>query len=326
MSAFGIFAPMSRYPKIDLAGLRLISIATRHSKVSQHEWARPLSGDSSLADFVNSLPDILAARDLRRFVERMLKARSRNRPIVLMMGAHVIKVGLAPLICDLLEDGYVTAVAMNSAAAIHDVESTLFGETSEDVAAAITDGSFGMSRETGEFINGALRSAYDSDDPDIGYGEAVGNAIHAAGTGRTTIIGTCLSLGLPISIHAAIGTDIIHQQPSMSGEATGELSFRDFRLLCQTLTDLGDGGVVLNIGSAVILPEVFLKALTVVRNLGAPAFNFVTANFDMIQHYRPRVNVVQRPTQDGGEGFTFTGHHEIMIPLLAAMLKVGSRE
>lgn len=317
---------MSRYPKIDLSGLRLISIENRQSKVSQREWARPLSGDSSLADFIASLPDILAARDLRLIVERMLEARRRGRPVVLMMGAHVIKVGLAPLICDLLEQRYVTAVAMNSAAAIHDVESTLFGKTSEDVAAAITDGSFGMSRETGEFINGALRAAYESDDSDIGYGEALGNAILAADTGRATIVGTCLRLGLPISVHAAIGTDIIHQQPSMSGEATGELSFRDFRLLCQTLTELGDGGVVLNIGSAVILPEVFLKALTVVRNLGAPAFDFVTANFDMIQHYRPRVNVVQRPTQDGGEGFTFTGHHEIMIPLLAAMVKVGGRE
>lgn len=318
------FPSMSRYPKIDLSGLRLISIADRHSKVSRHEWARPVGGDARFSDFIESLPDILAARDLRRFVGRMLDAGRIGRPVILMMGAHVIKVGLTPLVCDLLERRFVTAVAMNSAAAIHDVESALFGETSEDVAASITDGSFGMSRETGEFINGALRSAYDSGDTDIGYGEALGNAIISSGTERASIIATCLRLGLPISVHAAIGTDITHQQPTMSGQATGELSFRDFRLLCHVLKDLGDGGVVLNVGSAVILPEVFLKALTVVRNLGAPAFDFVTANFDMIQHYRPRVNVVQRPTQDGGEGFTFTGHHEIMIPLLAAMVKAGS--
>jgi hypothetical protein len=212
---------------------------------------------------------------------------------------------------------------MNSAAAIHDTESCLFGETSEDVAATITDGTFGMSKETGEFINGTLREAYESNDPDIGYGEALGQRLMGAQTGRPSIMATCVRLGAPITIHAAIGTDIIHQQPTMSGEATGELSFRDFRALCHQLFSLGNGGVVMNIGSAVILPEIFLKALTVARNLGADAFNFTTANFDMIQHYRPRVNVVQRPTQnqEGGRGFTFTGHHEIMVPLVAAMVK-----
>jgi hypothetical protein len=180
-----------------------------------------------------------------------------------------------------------------------------------------------MSRQTGEFINGALQDAYDGEDKEMGFGEALGLRLLDANSDRPSMIATCVRLGIPITVHAAIGTDIIHQQPTMSGEATGELSFRDFRSLCHQLMTIGDGGVVMNVGSAVILPEVFLKALTVARNLGAPAHNFITANFDMIQHYRPSVNVVQRPTQDGGEGFMFNGHHEIMIPLLAAMIKEG---
>jgi hypothetical protein len=313
---------MSRFPKADLTGISLISIANRHSKVAEREWARPISPDASLRDFILSLPDILVGRELREFTALVAQAVRLPRPRILMMGAHVIKVGLAPLICDLLEQGVLTGVAMNSASAIHDSESCLFGETSEDVAAAITDGTFGMSKETGEFINDTLRSAYSSGDAEIGYGEALGARLMEIDTGRPSIMATCVRLGRPITVHAAIGTDIVHQQPSMSGEATGELSFRDFRALCHELADLGDGGVVMNFGSAVLMPEVFLKALTVARNLGAPAFNFTTANFDMIQHYRPRVNVVQRPTQDGGRGFTFTGHHEIMFPLLAAMIKI----
>jgi hypothetical protein len=312
---------MSRYPKADLSGINLISIAERHSKVAQAEWARPFEPGGSFDAFIDSLPDILISRDLRAFVALAVEAVRLGKPVIVMMGAHVIKVGLAPIICDLVERGIVTGVAMNSAAAIHDTESCLFGETSEDVAATITDGTFGMSKETGEFINGALRAAYEGDDGEIGFGEALGERLVEAATGRVSIMATCVRLGVPITVHAAIGTDIVHQQPSMSGEATGELSFRDFRALCHELATLGSGGVVMNIGSAVILPEIFLKALTVARNLGAPAFDFTTANFDMIQHYRPRVNVVQRPTQDGGRGFSFTGHHEIMVPLVAAMIK-----
>jgi hypothetical protein len=323
-----ILAIMSRYPKADLSSINLISIAERGSKVAEASWARPFEPGGTFDEFIESLPDILMARELREFVEWMAGAVLLGRPRILMMGGHVIKVGLAPLVCDLLERGLLTGVAMNSAAAIHDAESCLFGETSEDVAATITDGTFGMSRETGEFINGALREAYSSADQEIGFGEALGVGLLAAGGGRPSIAAACVRLSVPITVHAAIGTDIIHQQPTMSGEATGELSFRDFRALCHQLLDLGPGGVVMNIGSAVILPEVFLKALTVARNLGAPAFDFATANFDMIQHYRPRVNVVQRPTQDGGRGYSFTGHHEIMIPLMAAMLtsRLASRE
>lgn len=313
---------MSRFPKADLSRISLISIANRNSKVAEREWATPVGAEATIREFVDSLPDILIGRDLREFASLCSQSVVLNKPFILMMGAHVIKVGLAPLICDLLERGVFTGIAMNSASAIHDTESCLFGETSEDVAATITDGTFGMSRETGEFINGALRDAYASDDKDIGFGEAVGIRLLDRATGRPSIMATCVRLGIPITIHAAIGTDIIHQQPTMSGEATGELSFRDFRGLCHQLSEIGDGGVVANFGSAVLMPEVFLKALTVARNLGAKAFNFTTANFDMLQHYRPRVNVVQRPTQDGGRGFSFTGHHEIMFPLLAAMIKI----
>lgn len=312
---------MSRYPKADLSGVRLISIEGRHSKVHEEAWARPFDPGDGFGEFLDSLPDILAARDLRRYVERCAEAVRLGKPFILMMGGHVIKVGLAPLICDLLEQGILTGVAMNSAAAIHDVESALFGETSEDVGAAITDGSFGMAGETGEFINTALRESYDAGDTDVGFGEALGERLLASDTKRRSVIATCVRLGKPVTVHVAIGADIVHQQPTMSGEATGELSFRDFRLLCEEVKDIGSGGVVMNLGSAVILPEVFLKALTVARNLGAQAFDFTTANFDMLQHYRPRVNVIGRPVKDGGEGFSFTGHHEIMFPLFVAALK-----
>lgn len=317
---------MSRYPKTDLSNVRLNSIENRSSKVRDAEWAGLFEPGEEFAAFVDALPDVLAARDLRRFGRRCAGAVRAGKPFIMMMGGHVVKVGLGPLVCDLLERRILTGIVMNSAAAIHDVESALFGETSEDVAAAITDGSFGMAGETGEFINGAINDAYASDDPDIGFGEALADRLIAAGTERPSIIATCGRLGVPITVHVAIGADIVHQQPTMNGAATGELSFRDFRLLCEELRDLGSGGVVMNVGSAVILPEVFLKALTVARNLGARVFDFTTANFDMLQHYRPRVNVVGRPTQDGGEGFTFTGHHEIMFPLLAAMIKaeIGS--
>jgi hypothetical protein len=239
----------------------------------------------------------------------------------MMIGGHVVKTGLVPVIVDLIERGFISALAMNSAAAIHDVESALFGVTSEDVESSIGDGSFGMVSETGQFINETLDEAWRSDDPEIGYGEALGERLLASGSERSSLLGTCVRSGTPVSVHVAIGADIVHQQPSMSGAATGELSFRDFRLLCHELRQLGNGGVVMNVGSNVILPEVFLKALTVARNLAGPVTNFTTANFDMIRHYRPRVNVVERPVLGGGQGFDFTGHHEIMIPLLAALIR-----
>lgn len=276
---------------------------------------------AGLKSFLDSLPNILAAQELRALVDDIVKSRRRRKPVVLMMGAHVIKVGTAPLIVDLVRRGIITHVAMNSAAAIHDIETAMWGKTSEDVAVNILDGRFGMSRETGEFINATLGRAFRFTDE--GYGEALARELvrRKPPYRAHSILLAGYREGIPVTVHAAIGTDIVHQQPTMDGAATGEMSFRDFKVLARTLTDLRGGGVVLNIGSAVILPEVFLKALTVARNLGHRASGFSTANFDMIRQYRPTVNVVERPTQKRGRGYNFVGHHEIMIPLLAAMIK-----
>jgi hypothetical protein len=311
---------MSKFQKIDLSGVTTISIKKRKSKVRSQEFAGvfdPARG--SFRAFVDSLPHILVAEDMRTFVGDVVRARAKKRPVIAMIGAHVVKVGLSPLLVDLVERGIVTCVAMNSAAAIHDVETAKWGTTSEDVEANLQDGTFGMSRETGDFINGVLSAAM-KQRGDTGYGEALGAKLQDAPHRAKSILASCYRLGVPATVHAAIGTDIIHQQPTMDGAATGELSFRDFRLLCDVVKDLR-GGVIMNIGSAVILPEVFLKALTVGRNLGHGAAGFTTANFDMLQHYRPRMNVVARPTKNAGKGYMFTGHHEIMIPLLCAMIK-----
>jgi len=313
---------MTRHPRADLSRVTTISIRRRKSKVRPAAFARPFDERrDSFGAFVDGLPDMLKARDLRDFSARVARARRAGKPVLVMMGAHVIKVGLSPVLVDLLERGIITAVAMNSAASIHDVETALWGETSEDVASNLQDGTFGMARETGEFINGVLRDAWQ--DTDLGYGEALGMALEQrkARFRSHSVLATCSRLGIPATVHAAIGTDIIHQQPSMHGGATGELSFRDFRTLCSVCQRLSAGAVVLNIGSAVIMPEVFLKALTVARNLGARARGFTTAVFDMLNQYRPTMNVQLRPTQGGGRGLAFTGHHEIMIPLLAAMIK-----
>jgi deoxyhypusine synthase len=245
-------------------------------------------------------------------------SHKNGKPVIVLMGAHVIKVGLSPLVVDLIKRGVITCVAMNGAAAIHDVETAMWGKTSEDVEENILDGRFGMSRETGEFINGTIRNAVKGT---CGYGEALGKALQRAPNKEFSILAISYKHKIPVTVHSAIGTDIVHQQPSMNGAATGELTFRDFKVLCNVVKDLRNNGVVMNIGSAVVLPEVFLKALTVARNLGYKAKGFTTANFDMIQHYRPRMNIVQRPTQKGGKGYMFTGHHEIMIPLVFAMIK-----
>lgn len=311
---------MARQKQIDLKKVATVPIKLRKSRVHRKDFARSFDpAKQPFTDFAASLPRILAAEDLRNFAGAIVRARKSGKPALVMMGAHVIKVGLAPLIVDMMERGIITGVAMNSAAAIHDVEMAMWGTTSEDVEENIRDGSFGMSRETGEFINGTLRAV--AGRSDAGYGEALGAALLQAKNTEISILGSGFRLGLPVTVHAAIGTDIIHQQPTMDGAVTGEMSFRDFKVFCNTVKDLRRGGVVMNIGSAVILPEVFLKAVTVARNLGYPAKGFTTANFDMIQHYRPRMNVVSRPTGSEGKGYLFTGHHEIMIPLLFAMVK-----
>lgn len=310
---------MSKYKRADLSGIKTISIRTRKSKVTPAQFAVPFDG-KSFSSFVESLPDILVARDLKQVVDDIVRSRKKRKPVIVMMGAHVIKVGLAPVLIDLIKRDVITAIAMNSAAAIHDVETAMWGKTSEDVAENLLDGRFGMARETGELINNALRVAFRKSA--MGYGETVGRRLLElkAPNASVSVLATCYGSGIPATVHAAIGTDIIHQQPSMDGAATGELTHRDFLVLCEVCKGLTGGGVVLNIGSAVIMPEVFLKALTVARNLGAGARGFTTAVFDMNMHYRPTMNVQLRPTQGGGKGYYFTGHHELMIPLLAAMV------
>ncbi len=313
---------MSKFNQIDLSKVKTISIKNRKSKVTPADFAKPIEPlKVGFNDFVNSLPNILVAKDLRNLISDIERAYKKNKPVILMMGAHVIKVGLSPLIVDLLKRKIITHVAMNSAASIHDVETSMWGHTSEDVMVNLMDGTFGMSKETGDFINKALINGIKV--PNIGYGEILGKKIiEQKGMHRKiSVLANCYRLGIPVTVHAAIGTDIIHQQPSMDGAATGELSFRDFKILVNSVKDLIDGGVVLNFGSAVIMPEVFLKALTIARNLGYKAKGFTTANFDMIRQYRPQVNVVERPTQKHGCGYNFAGHHEIMFPLLSAMIK-----
>lgn len=313
---------MAKHKRADLSKIKTTSIMNRYSKVSLKDFAAPIDPQSAtVAAFAESLPNILKVPELRGLVDDIVESRKKNLPVILMMGAHVIKVGLSPIVIDLLKRNIITAIAMNSAAAIHDVETAMWGQTSEDVATNMMDGSFGMAKETGELINPTLAEAFR--ESDLGYGEALGKKLLAldAPNASMSILATCYSLNVPITVHAAIGTDIIHQQPTMDGAATGELTFRDFRTLCEVCKQLVGGGVVLNIGSAVLMPEVFLKALTVARNLGAPAKGFTTAVFDMYVHYRPTMNVQQRPTQDGGRGLYFVGHHEIMVPLLAAMVK-----
>jgi hypothetical protein len=305
---------MTRFKRADLSKVKTISIKSRKSKVKTIDFAKPFDGaGGSFSSFVESLPSILAVPDLRRLVEDIITSRKKNKPVILMIGAHVIKVGLSPVIVDLLKRDIVTAVAMNSAAAIHDVETAMWGQTSEDVTESILDGRFGMARETGELMNRTFANAFR--ESDMGYGEALGRKLLDLSAPNVD------ALNIPVTVHAAIGADIIHQQPTMDGAATGELTLRDFRSLCEICKGLVAGGVVLNVGSAVIMTEVFLKALTVARNLGAKVRGFTTAVFDMNYHYRPMMNVKIRPTQNGGRGYYFTGHHEIMIPLLGAMVK-----
>lgn len=313
---------MAKYKQIDLSRVKTIPISTRKSKVTPNQFARVFDPRrESFSRFIASLPDILVGQDLRRIVDDIVKARSRKKPVVVLMGAHVIKVGLAPLLIDLIKQNIITAVGMNGAAAIHDVETAMWGKTSEDVGEHITDGRFGMSRETGEFMNHALTDSFIHSEE--GLGEALAKELirRKARNRKLSLLAEAYRHDVPVTVHVAIGTDIIHQQPTMDGAATGEATFRDFKVLCNVVKDLHPGGVVLNLGSAVIMPEVFLKALTVARNLGHPVRKFTTATFDMLRHYRPMMNIVRRPTQDGGRGYYVTGHHEIMIPLLCAMIK-----
>jgi hypothetical protein len=305
------------YKEIDLSGLRTYSALTRASKVTTRlEGQAPYAG-MSFNDFLDRLPSVLKADELKAVARAIVAAKKLGKPVLVMLGGHVIKTGCSPILADLAAKGYVTHFASNGSAAVHDTELACCGHTSEDVAAHLEDGSFGMAADTAALINAAAERAAGGKE---GFGEAVGAMLveqkspHVA----RALLARSHQMQIPYTLHIALGTDIVHQHPTASGAAIGEASLRDFRILAQTVSQLGQGGVVLNLGSAVIMPEVFLKALAVARNLGHDVSDFTTANFDMIQHYRPQVNVVQRPVLKGGNGYALTGHHEIMIPLLAA--------
>jgi hypothetical protein len=300
----------------DLARVRTVPVLRRANKVSAAEFAQPPGHDRSFHAFLESLPDILVARDFRRVVDAIVAAAKSKRGVVLMLGGHIVKTGLAPLLVSLMERGVVTHIAMNGSAAIHDFEIARFGGTSEDVATGLKDGTFGMADETGREMNEAFIAGSRAGQ---GMGESLAIALEEAELvhPELSVILSAKRQGIEVTVHAAIGAEIIHQHPVASGAAIGDTSHRDFRRLADGLAGLHDGGVVLNLGSAVIMPEVFLKALTIARNLheGQPQ-NFVTCDLDMIRHYRPRMNVVQRPTMHSGKGYEITGHHELMVPLL----------
>jgi hypothetical protein len=301
----------------DLTALRTVPFAGRQNKVNPALLATPPGSDTSFGAFLASLPDVLAARDLRTVIAHVAAAHGR-RGVVVMIGGHVIKTGLGPLLSQLVARGVISHIAMNGAAAIHDYELAAFGGTSEDVAAGLADGTFGMVEETGREMNAAIVTAHAQG---LGLGEGIAAALAARATlagEEASLLLACRTHGVGVTVHPSIGADIIHQHPGFDGAAIGDTAARDFRRLAGVLPDLHDGGAVLNLGSAVMMPEVFLKALTVARNLGGgKPTDFLAADFDMIRHYRPRMNVVQRPTLAGGIGVQVTGHHEVMVPLLA---------
>ena len=298
-------------------------IAERHSKVDASMFGRPSSSSDTVGQFIDKLPRILGADALRDLVHALERAREANRPILWGLGGHVIKCGLGPVLIDLMEAGYATGFLMNGSAVIHDFEIGFHGSTSEDVEHELKTGRFGMARETGQYVNDAINTAAGLG---LGVGEGVGRFMaENSGPLRFTHLDSSLlyaaySRSVPVTAHLAIGTDIVHVHPAASGENLGKATMHDFRLLC-TMVGRLEGGVYVNVGSAVVLPEVFLKALSVARNLGNTVDEITTANLDFIQHYRPRENVLKRPTARGGQSIALTGHHEIMLPLVAAALK-----
>ena len=305
-----------KFSPIDLSAVKTYNLADRKSKVTAEEFAKPWQKGASYRTFLGNLPDILAGDQLRSVISAIVKAYRNKNTILFGMGAHVIKVGLNPIVIDLMERRLITGVAMNGAGIIHDVELAMVGRTSEDVAAALDDGSFGMARETCTFLSEAITSARDKS---TGLGEAVGRTIleKQLPLMEKSILAAGARLGIPVTVHVAIGTDILHMHPGFDPQTTGAATHHDFRLFSSMVATL-DQGVYLNVGSAVILPELFLKATTLVRNLGYTLEDFTTVNLDFIKHYRPLTNVVNRPTAKGGRGINLVGHHEILLPLIAA--------
>lgn len=307
---------MKKYRPVDLKKVRTVPLSARKSKVEVGWLSKPYLKGSAFTKFWDNLPEILAARDLKEVVSAIVRARRNNRPVVLGMGAHPIKVGLSPIIIDLMKRGIITALAANGACIIHDFELAYAGKTSEDVAEELHKGTFGMAKETGLFLNNAIKKGAKEG---LGIGESIGKMIARSKFPYkgNSIFAQCYLLGVPATVHVSIGADIIHMHPAADGAAIGAGTHKDFKLFASVLSDL-EGGVYLNLGSAVLLPEVFLKALTIARNLGNKVDDITTVNMDFFQHYRPGQNVLRRPTLKGGRSFALTGHHEIMFPLLAA--------
>jgi len=310
---------LSKYKKIDISRVKTTKAAARKTKVEISKMGRPTKPSAPISQFFESLPDYLKAADLRSVAASIAEARLKGGTIIWMMGAHPIKVGLSSILVDLIEGGFISHLALNGAGAIHDLEMAFFGRTSEEVSEGLADGTFGMVEETPGLIFEAARLASSQR---LGLGEGIGKFIveKAPEYAAYSILGSCYTLGVPATIHVAIGTDTICQHPGFDGAVFGKLSHDDFLIFSESISRL-TGGVILNIGSAVILPEVFLKGLSVARNIVESVGNFTAVNFDMIQHYRPNTNVVSRPVANSGKGYSFTGHHELMIPLLAAAIK-----
>lgn len=308
------------FEPINLDEINTYELASRPSKVTVKDFATPILADDSLKDFLEKLPNILAVQSIREIAKSVKCAKSLNKPIIWGIGGHVVKTGLAPIFIDLMNRGFLTAIASNGSVLVHDTEIALVGFTSEDVDATLGEGDFGAAKETGEILNCAAKNGQTDN---LGLGEAMGREVSKLNPPNAdkSLLCKTYANNIPFTAHLTIGADIGNFHASADGSALGETSHTDFKLFCSIVKEMNDGGVYLNIGSAVTMPEIFLKAVTVVRNLGFPLQDFTTANFDFIQHYRPLTNVVRRPVANGaGRGFSVTGHHEIMIPLLAAHL------
>ncbi len=307
---------MAKWSPISLEGIRTYPLKERSSKVSVDDFGEPWKAGEGMGAWIDSLPGILAGKDFRRVADSIVKAAKFKKVVILAMGAHAIKVGLNPVIIDLMKRGIVSCLAMNGAGIIHDSELAMVGQTSEDVIAQIGDGRFGMAEETGRLLNEAIIEGAGKEQ---GLGRAIGDMLVRENFpyNSYSLLANAFEMDIPVTIHVAIGTDIIHFHPKADGAAIGKTSHLDFRIFSDLVSKL-EGGVFINLGSAVILPEVFLKAVTLVRNLGYQLKKFTTVNMDFIRSYRPMTNVVYRPTLDGGEGYSLVGHHELMLPLLAA--------
>ncbi len=305
----------SKYASADLSKARTIPFAKRENLVSIEQFASIPDWKELKADPLSGMPDVLAARDLRAVADAIASAHKKERAVVFMLGGHVVKTGCSPLLIDLIERRIINHIALNGATAIHDYEIARFGQTSEDVAENLANATFGMVDETGAEMNAAFQRGKEEG---WGMGESLARSLLDGGAANAelSLMVAAYDADVPVTVHVAIGAEIVHQHPSCRGAAIGETSYRDFRILVESLKRLGDGGVVVNVGSAVMLPEVFLKALTLARNLGHNVNDFTAVNLDMLRHYRPQVNVIGRPVQSGGRGMHITGHHEIMLPLL----------